>query len=54
MIGNYVIGGIFIVFVILLIAFLIRRNKKDLKKYKEQLNASEMKPEKHENTGEGM
>lgn len=44
---NYFIAGIVIVAVIGLIIFLIRRNRKDEKRFEKDMIDSEIKPEKH-------
>ncbi|WP_202406063.1 FeoB-associated Cys-rich membrane protein [Hufsiella ginkgonis] len=45
---NYTIIGLVLAAIIVLIAFLIRRNKKDEKEFTTGLTRSELKPEKHE------
>lgn len=44
---NYSISGIVVLAAILLIVFLIRRNKTDQKDYERDKIISEIKPEKH-------
>lgn len=45
---NSFVEGLVIVVVFLLIIFLINRNRKDRKKFEQEMNQSEIKPEKHE------
>ncbi|MEJ7558014.1 MAG: hypothetical protein WKF66_06865 [Pedobacter sp.] len=45
---NYWILIPFILLVIILLAWLIKRNVKDEKKFEKEANQSEAKPEKHE------
>ncbi len=44
---NYVIVGLVVVAVIVLIVWLVRRNRKDEKNFERTVNASELNPEKH-------
>ncbi len=46
--ANYPIVVIVVIAAIILITFLVRRNRKDEKKFEKDLNQSEMKPEKHD------
>ncbi len=45
---NYPLVGLVLVAVIGLIIFLIRRNRKDKKKYENEMIQSDLKPEKHD------
>lgn len=45
---NYPLLGIFLLAVIILIVFLLRRNRKDEQKFEKQMNQSELNPEKHD------
>lgn len=45
---NYPIVGLVLIAAIGLIVFLIRRNRKDKKKYEREVIQSEIKPEKHD------
>ena len=45
---NYLVVVPVLILVIALILFLIRRNRKDQKKLEQELNESELKPEKHD------
>jgi len=45
---NYPLAGLVLVVVIGLIIFLIRRNRRDKKKYENEMIQSELKPEKHD------
>ncbi|WP_316838445.1 hypothetical protein [Pedobacter gandavensis] len=44
---NEIIGVLAIIFVLLLVIFLVRRNRKDQEEFERQMNESEIKPEKH-------
>ncbi|NQX54507.1 hypothetical protein HQN86_12855 [Pedobacter panaciterrae] len=46
---NYFIEGLVVLLVVLLVIFLINRNKKDLTKYEEDVNKSEISPKNNEN-----
>lgn len=46
---NLLIEGIVALLVVLLVIYLIRKNRKDQKKYEEEIKKSEIKPEKHDN-----
>lgn len=45
---SYPLAGLVLVVVIGLIIFLIRRNRKDKKKFENEMIQSELKPEKHD------
>lgn len=45
---NYFLIAVVVLFVIFLVVFIIRRNKKDLKALEKQINESEVKPDKHD------
>jgi hypothetical protein len=45
---NTVIEGVIILLVIILIIYLVSRNRKDQKKIEQEMNQSEIKPEKHD------
>jgi preprotein translocase subunit YajC len=45
---NYPILGLVVLAVICLIVFLVRRNRKDEKKFEKEMTESEIKPEKHD------
>jgi len=45
---NTIIEGVVIVAVILLIIYLINRNRKDQKKMEQEITRSEIDPEKHD------
>jgi preprotein translocase subunit YajC len=47
---DYQIVGIVAIVIILLIIFLIRRNRKDQKDFEEEVGASEIKPNQHDET----
>ncbi|SDZ97904.1 FeoB-associated Cys-rich membrane protein [Pedobacter hartonius] len=44
---NYPIAGIVLLAMILLVFFLIRRNRKDEKTFEKEMSESELKSEKH-------
>ncbi|MCX2454207.1 hypothetical protein OQX61_23250 [Pedobacter sp. PLR] len=44
---NDIIGGLAIFLAVLLLFFLVRRNKKDQKNFEHDMNQSEIKPKKH-------
>jgi len=44
---NYPIVGVILLIAILIIVFLIRRNKKDREDFEKNINESEMEPEQH-------
>ncbi len=44
---NSVVIAILIVVILVFIYFVIKRNKKDQKKYENELNQSELTPDKH-------
>lgn len=46
---NYLIIGLVLVLVIVLIVWLIKKNQKDRKDFEKAVNASDVKPEQHEN-----
>jgi hypothetical protein len=45
---NFAITGLVILAAIALIIYLIRKNQKDKNKFEQDLNQSELKPDKHE------
>jgi len=45
---NYPVAGIVLLAMIILVIFLIRRNRKDEKTFEKEMSESEIKPEKHE------
>jgi hypothetical protein len=51
---NIAIVGVILLLVLCLIGYIITRNRKDRKKFEEDLNQSEMRPEHHENEKERM
>lgn len=51
---NFMVIGLIFLLVLCLIVYLISRNKKDRKKFEQDLNQSEMKPEQHEDEKERL
>lgn len=51
---NFVIIGLIFLLVLCLIVYLISKNKKDRKKFEQDLNQSEMRPEQHEDERERL
>lgn len=44
---NYLVAGLVLLAVVVLLAFLIRRNSKDKRKMERDMSRSELKPDKH-------
>jgi len=44
---NYLIAGLVLIAVVVLLAYLIRRNSKDRKKMESDMAKAELKPDKH-------
>lgn len=45
---NTIIEGVIILLVIILVIYLVSRNRKDQEKIEQEMNQSEIKPEKHD------